>query len=204
MDSWRRSRVGILGTLSEFHLQPIDYDLECLRRLVVDLAPDLLCAEITREVWERGDLSQAALEVREALAPVVALTDTVLVPVAASWERFEDLVPAEGWRRKAVAVFDRALRQAQRAANRPQAVNSALFENICHTVCALTELAWTPRERALWDAQNAVMAENICQAVRNDPGRRVLVAVQCQRVHKLEPLLKRQRKILELVNYWEL
>lgn len=199
-----KSRVGILGTLSEFHLQPIDYDLECLRRLIVDLAPDLLCAEITRQDWERGDLSGAALEVREALAPVVALTDTVLVPVAASPERFEDLVPPEGWRRRAAEVFDRALRQAQRAANHPKAINSALFESICHTVCVLTEMAWTPRERALWNAQNEAMAENICQALRNDPGRRVLVAVQCQRVHRLERLLKRHQDLLELVNYWEL
>ncbi len=204
MDDMPKSRVGILGTLSEFHLQPIDYDLECLRRLIADLAPDLLCAEITRTAWEQGDLSDAALEVREALAPVVALTDTVLIPVAASAERFEDLMPPAGWRRKAVGVFDRALRRAQRAANRPRAVNGALFENICHTVCALTEMAWTPRERALWEAQNEAMAENIRQALRNDPGRRVLVAVQCQRVHKLEPLLKRQKELLDLVNYWEL
>jgi len=31
------------------------------------LAPDLLCAEITREMWEGSDLSQAAIEVRESM-----------------------------------------------------------------------------------------------------------------------------------------
>ena len=203
MNTASRTRLAVLGTLSDLHRQPIAYDLNCLRKLVADLAPDLLCAEITREAWEGGNLSTAALEVREALAPVVAATDIVLVPVLSTLKQYADFTPATGWHRDLVRTFDRLLQWGQREADRPEAVNGALFGAFCHTLCALTELMWTAEDRAAWQAQNRALAENIVQAVRRDIGRRVLVAVQCQRKHWLDARLRRQADV-ELVDYWEL
>jgi hypothetical protein len=191
----------MLGTLSDLHRQPIAYDLNCLRALVADLSPDLLCAEITREAWEDGDLSTAAVEVREALAPVVAATDIVLIPVLPTPTHYADFTPAAGWRRDMVRAFDRALQWGQREADRPEAVNGALFGAFCHTLCALTEMLWTPEDRAAWEAQNSALAENIVLAVQQDRGRRVLVAVQCQRLHRLVLLLNAHAKEFDLVSY---
>ncbi len=204
MNTIPRTRLAILGTLSDLHRQPIAYDLNCLRALVADLAPDLLCAEITREAWEGGDLSTAAVEVREALAPVVAATDIVLIPVLPTPTQYADFTPATGWRRDVVRAFDRALRWGQREADSAEAVNGAVFGAFCHTLCALTELMWTAEDRAAWQAQNRTLAESIVQAVRRDIGRRVLVAVQCQRLHRLAPLLRAHADALEMVNYQEL
>ncbi len=198
------TRLAILGTLSDLHRQPIAYDLNCLRALVADLAPDLLCAEITREAWEGGNLSTAALEVREALAPVVAATDIVLVPVLPTTKQCADFTPVAGWRRDLVRTFDRLLQWGQHEADKPEAVNGALFGAFCHTLCALTELMWTPEDRAVWEAQNEALAENIVRAVKQDAGRRVLVAVQCQRLHSLMPLLHAHADEFEIVDYWEL
>lgn len=195
------TRLALLATLSELHQQPIAYDLQCLRDLVTELAPDLLCAEITRDMWEGGDLSAAAIEVREALAPIIASTDTVLVPVAPSAERFHDFAPDEGWRHNLVRTYDRVLRWGQYRANSPEAVNGALFEAFCHPLCVLTEMTWTAEKRAAWTAQNRQIAQNVLHAVRRDPGRRVLLAVQCQRIHKLEPLLKAGRERVNVVPY---
>jgi len=203
MNTIPRTRLAILGTLSDLHRQPIAYDLNCLRHLVADLAPDLLCAEITREAWEGGDLSTAAVEVREALAPVVAATDIVLVPVLPTSKQYADFTPATGWHRDLVRTFDWLLQWGQREADSPEAVNGALFGAFCHTLCALTELMWTAEDRAAWEAQNRALAENIVQTVRRDIGRRVLVAVQCQRKHWLDARLRRQADV-ELVHYWEL
>ena len=203
MNTSPRTRLAVLGTLSDLHYQPITFDLNCLRALVADLAPDLLCAEITREAWEGGNLSTAALEVREALAPVVAATDIVLVPVLPTLKQYADFTPATGWHRDLVRTFDRLLQWGQREADRPEAVNGALFGAFCHTLCALTELMWTAEDRAAWEAQNRALAENIVQTVRRDIGRRVLVAVQCQRKHWLDARLRRQADV-ELVDYWEL
>jgi len=204
MNTSRHTRLAILGTLSDLHRQPIAYDLNCLRALVADLAPDLLCAEITREAWEGGNLSTAALEVREALAPVVAATDIVLVPVLPTPTQYADFTPATGWRRDVVRALDRALQWGQREADRPEAVNGAMFGAFCHTLCALTELMWTAEDRAAWQAQNRTLAQSIVQAVRRDPGLRVLVTLHCQRLHTLLSLLKAHSDELEIVDYREL
>jgi len=203
MNTSRHTRLAALGTLSDLHRQPIAYDLNCLRALVADLAPDLLCAEITREAWEGGDLFTTAIEVREALAPVVAATDIVLVPVLPTSKQYADFTPATGWHRDLVRTFDRLLQWGQRAADRPEAVNGALFGAFCHTLCTLTEMMWTAEDRAAWEAQNRALAENIVQTVRRDMGCRVLVAVQCQRKHWLDARLRREADV-ELVDYWEL
>lgn len=201
MNEQPETRLALLATLSELHREPITYDLQCLRDLVVELAPDLLCTEITREMWEGGDLSAAAIEVRDALAPTVASTDTVLVPVAPSSERFDDFAPDRGWRRDLVHTYDRILRWGQHRASSPEAVNGLLFEAFCHPLCVLTEMTWTAEKRAVWNAQNEQIAENVIRAVHRDPGRRVLVAVQCQRIHKLEPLLRESQNDVRLVSY---
>ncbi len=204
MNTIPRTRLAILGTLSDLHRLPIAYDLSCLRALVADLSPDLLCAEITRAAWEDGDLSTAAVEVREALASVVAATDIVLIPVLPTPTHYADFTPATGWRRDVVRAFDRALQWGQREADRPEAVNGALFGAFCHTLCALTEMLWTAEDRTAWEAQNQQEAANILQAVQRDPGRRVLVAAQCQRMHPLISLLRAHADEAEIVSYQEL
>lgn len=195
------TRLALLGTLSDLHHEPLAYDLAQLSAVVVKVAPDLLCAEITRAMWEGGDLSSAALEVRGALAPVVAATDIVLIPVAPSPERFDNFAREGGWRAAMGHSFDRLLRWGQRQADTPEAVNGPLFGAFCHTVCYLIERAWTTAERAAWNEQNTVIADNIIETVRRDPGRRILVAVQCQRIHKLKPLLRQHGGELTLVPY---
>ena len=204
MNTLLRSRLAVLGTLSELHHEPIAYDLACLRRLVIEVAPDILCAEITRDAWEAGDLSHASLEVREALASVESSTDIVLVPVAASQRQFVDFTPQSGWRRGLVQRFDRFLQWGQRRANRPEAINGLMFGAFCHTVCWLIEKTWVMEERTAWEAQNRAIGDNIIQAVQRDPGRRVLVAVQCQRLHWLVQLLKTNPEEMEIVGYQEL
>ncbi len=199
-----QTRLAILGTMSDLHRQPISYDLNCLQKVVADLAPDLLCAEITQEAWERADLTQASLEVREALAPVIASTDIVLIPVAPSPKQYLDFSPDSGWRHRIVRNFDRLLRWGQIQANDVRNINGFGFGAFCHTVCMLTEMFWTKKDRATWEQQNVQLAENIVRAVQRDRGRRVLVAVQCQRLHRLIPLLHTHSDLFEIVAYQNL
>lgn len=198
------TRLAILGTMSDLHRQPISYDLNCLQRIVADVSPDLLCAEITMEEWEQGDFSKAALEVREALAPVTASTDIVLIPVAPSPEQYTDFAPDFGWRRRLVRTFDRLLRWGQIQADDPQTVNGPWFGAFCHTVCWVTESLWNASERAAWESQNQELVENIVRAIQRDSGRRVLVAVQCQRLHRLIPLLNVHSDLFKIVGYQNL
>jgi hypothetical protein len=198
------TRLAILGTMSDLHRQPIAYDLVCLRKVVGDLAPDLLCAEITLDNWEREEFSRASLEVREALTPVIASTDIVLIPVAPTSEQYADFTPDSGWRRRLVQTFDRLLRWGQIQADNVENVNGMWFGVFCHTVCWLTEMVWTAKDRAAWEKQNEDLVENIVRAVKRDSGRRVLVVVQCQRLHRLIPLLHVYDDLFKMVAYQNL
>ena len=199
-----KTRLAILGTISDLHRQSIRYDLDCLQKVVADISPDLLCAEITKEDWERGDLSKASLEVREAFASIIASTDIVLIPIASTPEQFNDFTPRSGWRHRLVRTFDRLLHWGQIQADDVRTINGRWFGAFCHTVCWMTELFWTANDRANWEIQNQKLAENIVHAIQRDRGRRVLVAVQCQRLHRLLPLLHAHNALFEIVPYQNL
>ena len=199
-----RTRLAILGTMSDLHRQSVSYDLDCLQKIIAEVSPDLLCAEITMQDWEREDFSRASLEVREALAPVIASTDIVLIPVAPTSEQYADFAPDTGWRRRLVRTFDRFLRWGQIQADDVQTVNGLWFGAFCHTVCWLTELLWTTKDRAAWEEQNEELAENIVRTVQQDSGCRVLVTVQCQRLHRLVPLLRAHDDLFRIVAYQNL
>lgn len=198
------TRLAILGTMSDLHTQPISYDLNCLQKIVAAVSPDLLCAEITREDWEHGDFSQAALEVRDALAPTIASMDIVLIPVAPSPKQYVDFTPDSGWRHRVVRNFDRLLRWGQIQADDVKTINGFGFGVFCHTVCWLTEMFWSGNDRAAWERQNQELVENIVRAIQRDRGRRVLIAVQCQRLHRLIPLLHAHDDLFKIVDYQNL
>ena len=65
------TRVAVLGTLAEFHREPIPYDLAALVRLVTDLGPDLLCLDMTPEQWQ--PLSDAVAELGESPEETIAI-----------------------------------------------------------------------------------------------------------------------------------
>ncbi len=198
-----RTRIAVLGTLAELHQEPIKYDLKTLRRLVKDLQPDLLCAEIRPEDWQSGDLSTALPEYREVLVPLSRQTDIVIVPVRSS--KGSELIAPKGGtllglRRLIVRLLNSLLRRIQRLASGPRAINSALFGVTCHSICTL--IAWLsgPEAQQAWSEANRALLDNILAAVRRDPGRRVLVTVDCRRSHWLIHDLRRAPDV-ELVDY---
>jgi hypothetical protein len=96
------------------------------------------------------------------------------------------------------------LRWGQIQADDVKSINGFGFGAFCHTVCMLTEMFWTQDDRAAWEEQNRELAENIIRAVERDRGGRVLVAVQCQRLHRLIPLLQAHRDLFRIVSYQDL
>jgi hypothetical protein len=199
-----KTRLAILRTMGDLHTEPLRYDLNSLRAIITNLAPDLVCVDITREDWENGDLTKASPEVREVLVPVIQRTDSVLVPVAPTPEKFSDYQASSGWRQGLSQTFDNWLKWGQRKANSPEAIHGLAFETFCHTVCALTELTWSKANRTAHQERNEALADNIIQAIQRDPGRRVLVVIQCQWQHTLEPTLKKKAGWLDIVDYQEL
>ena len=202
-----KTRLALLGTLGHLHTEALRYDLACLRSLVEALEPDLLGVEVEPDAWERGDLSEAPIEVREGLVPAARRTNTVIVPLGGPSP--EELAPPEGGglapvRARLVRSADRLLTALQRVADGPEGVNSPLFGHVCEFICTVEAAAASDVGREAWEATNRRILERLLWAVRRDPGRRVLVAVQCRRVHWLEARLQSLGTEITLVPYSEL
>lgn len=193
----------MLGTLAELHREPIQYDLRTLRRLVKDLQPDLLCAEIHPDDWQSGELSRLPPEYRETLVPLSRRTDIIIIPVSGMRER-ELFAPRgerlPGFRSLVVRLLNGQLWLMQRLANGPQAINSGLFGWMCDCVCRFTAWVGGPQVQQSWDQANQAIVKNVLGVVRRDPGRRVLVTVDCRRRHRLEQALRHLPEV-ELVDY---
>ena len=201
--------MALLGTLGHLHTEPLAYDLACLRSLVQRLEPDLLGIEVEPEVWESGDLGAASVEIREALVPAAACIDTIIVPLGGS-SKAELVAPGAGTlaglRGWFLGAADRFLTDMQRsrATDGPDGVNSAAFEHICGMACNLEEIVAGDEGRAAWEQTNERILQRLLDAVRRDPGRRMLVAVNCRRVHWLRSRLRRFDDELSLVDYHQL
>ena len=59
--------------------------------------------------------------------------------------------------------------------------------------------AGTAESPLAWERTNAEILNNVIATVRRDPGRRLLVAVQCRRLHWLELQLRCLRDEIQLV-----
>ena len=193
----------MLGTLAELHREPIQYDLKTLRRLVKDLQPDLLCAEIHPDDWQAGELSGLPPEYREALVPLARRTDIIIVPVSGARDR-ELFVPRgeslPGLRSLVVRLLNGQLWLMQRLANGAGAINSGLFGWMCDCLCRFTAWMCGRQAQRSWDQANQAIVNNVLAAIQRDPGRRVLVTVNCRRRHRLERALRRLPEV-ELVDY---
>jgi len=196
----------VLGTLSDLHQQSIAYDLRMLARLVRRIQPDLLCAEIGRDHWETSDLARMPVEYREALIPVCKRSDIVLVPVAGG--EAEAFVARRGGRWRAlrsalVGLLNWQLRLMQRLAGTPEAINSGAFGRLCTRMCGWIAWACGPEAQRAWATANDQILQNVLAAVRRDPGRRVLVTVDCRRRHLLDRRLRAFAE-LEVVAFYQL
>jgi hypothetical protein len=185
--------VALLGTIGPLHSEVLQYDLNRLRRVVEDLEPDLLGVEMDPGAWQRGELSGASVEVRDALVPAARALDTVIVPLGNGSH------PAVGSRGLVARGLDAWLVAMQRRLDGPAGIDAPLFKHTCGLICELEALAADEAERRAWEASNAHILNRVLWMVRRDPGRRVLVAVQCRRVHWLERRLRQRRDELLLV-----
>ena len=193
--------VAVLGTLAEFHREPIPYNLAALVRLVTELRPDLLCLDLTPDQWRRRDFGDLPPEYRDALLPLARQTDMVVVPIAGDRPPPEPSIT--GWRGGAIGELRRWLAYLQRTAPGPDAVNAGprhFIADLLYTVIAV--LAGRTTRRA-WKAHTDHLVRHVLDVVRRDPGCRVLVAVNVRHCHHIRHAL-RQHSEVQLVQYTQL
>lgn len=197
----QQTPVAVLGTLAEFHREPIPYDLNALVRLVTELHPDLLCLDMTHDQWQRGAFDDLPPEYREALLPLAYQTDIVVVPIGG-------LVPSEeptgaGLGSWVICYLRRLLGYLQRTSPGPAAINQGTRHHIANMLySAIVGLAGREAVR-----QRKVHTERLIQqvldVVRRDPGRRILVVVNVRYCHVIRPALMKYPEV-RIVSYTDL
>lgn len=188
MTAQARTPVAVLGTLAEFHREPIPYDLTALVRLVAELRPDLLCLDLTPEQWQRGDFGDLPSEYAQALLPLAHQTDIVVVPIAGARPPAEPA--ATGWRGIAIRLLRRWLAHLQRTAPGPAAVNEGPRHFLADLLYGATVLLAGGEARRAWRAHTEHLVQQVLQVARRDPERRVLVAVNVRHCHHIRHALQ--------------
>ncbi|GAB4577431.1 MAG: hypothetical protein Fur0022_01620 [Anaerolineales bacterium] len=194
-----RTLVAILGTLADFHREPIPYNLAALIRLVTDLKPDLLCLDITPEEWQRREFTELPPEYREALLPLAHQTDIVVVPVAG--DRPPDAPTAPGWRGQFLGILWSWLAALHRRAPGPEAVNGGWRHFLADELYGV--IGWLADRHRAWKAHTAHLTQQVLDLARRDPGCRVLVTVNVRYCHHLRHALKQHPEV-QVVPYTQL
>lgn len=188
-----RTPVAVLGTLAEFHREPIPYDLDALVRLVSALRPDLLCLELTIDQWQRQDFSHLPPETAQALLPLASQTDMVVVPVAGEEPPPEPAAP--GLRGTMIRLLRRWLAVLQKAAPGPAAINSGWRHLVADSLYILTAWLAGPHTWRTWKRYTSRVVQEVLQTIRRDPGRRVLVVANVRHCHHIRHQLSRYPEV---------
>ncbi len=196
-----RTPIAVLGTLAEFHREPIPYNLRALVKLVTDLRPDLLCLDLTPEQWQRREFDDLPPEYRGGLLPLAHQTDIVVVPIGEA--RPLDEPTAVGWRGSKIAVLRRGLSWLQRTSPDPTAINQGWRHHMANEL--YDAIAWLsgPAARHAWHAHTAHLVYRVLETARRDPGCRILVVVNVRYCHHIRPALAQDPEV-QVVKYSEL
>jgi hypothetical protein len=193
--------VAVLGTLAEFHEEPIPYDLNALVRLVSRLHPDLLCLDMTPKQWQQRDFGGLPPEYREALLPLAYQTDIVVAPVANDNPPLESSAP--GWRGRLIHLIRSWLAFLQRTAPSPDSINQGLRHHLADLFYSLSAwLAGSATRRKLKEHTDR-LTESVLELARRDPGARILVVVNVRHCHIIRAALKKYPEI-QVVKYSDL
>lgn len=193
--------VAVLGTLAEFHREPIPYDLSALVELVARIGPDLVCVDMTPEAWRNRDFGGLPPEYREVILPLARQTDIVVVPVAGP--AIAPQPSASGWRGAGIRSTRRILAALQRGARDAAAVNEGPRHHLADLLYGLMATLAGGDLRLAWRVHTTELVERVVAAAERDPGRRVLVVVNARHCHHVRRALA-GRDGIQLVRFTEL
>lgn len=202
------ARVLVLATLHGLHAEVPAYGFEQLRDSIERLDPDVLCLELQpsdlaargpektkveypRVVYpllERHDYRLYALE------PADAEAQGIIAPYLAATQAFDAAQPAQSG---AFSAYSEAGLDALRAYwTSPSRVNDATTDAVFAAKHALQAALIGDAERAGWEAWNGHFLAVVERAARENPGRRIVVAVGVEHAYWLRAHLRGRAGIL--------
>lgn len=200
-DTHNPTQIAVLGTLAEFHEDPLPYDLTALVDLVAGINPDLLCLDITLSQWQRQDSSQLAPEYSKALLPLAAQTDIVVVPIGG--EQVMPRATAVGWRSLVIGWARGLLSWMQATAHGPDAINQGWRHHVGNMLYSLTRYVSGEKVDHAYHDHIEQVSHAALQAAENNPGNRILVVTNIQYCHHIRPQLQ-QHAGIRVTSYQDL
>ena len=198
------NRVAVLGVLADLHGEAVQCDLKPLRQLILEIQPDLICAEIQWIDWLSGNLAAAPRAIRETIIPLCRRTDMVIIPVGGPALKEYGISPADHFlKAQVIRALNGLHRISWAVINHPAAINSAAYSLCCNLTCAAELNLCGQTAKKVWQEANDTIYKNILEALIRDPGRRVLVTIDCRRRQWLMKQLARTPQV-DLVHYNEL
>ncbi|MPM86035.1 hypothetical protein SDC9_133118 [bioreactor metagenome] len=198
------SRVAVLGILADLHSDEVQYDLKLLRKLILAIQPDLICAEIQWVDWLSGNLAAAPRAIRETIVPLCRRTDMVVIPVGGVASMEFGATEADRFiKARLIRVLNGLQRISWAVVNQPAAINSDAYTLCCNLTCAVELNLFGKTAKKIWQEANDTILKNILETLTRDPGRRVLVTIDCRRRQWLVKQLAQIPRV-DLVHYNEL
>lgn len=182
--------VAVLGTLAEFHQDPLPYDLAALVDLVAEINPDLLCLDISMEQWQTQEFGKLAPEYGQALLPLAAQTDIVVVPIGGHKAMLR--ATADGWRGALIRMIRRLLARIQSGAPGPDAINYGWRHDVGNVLYGLARLLASRQIVHAYHERIAQLTKAVQRVIEDNPGNRILVVTNIQYCHHIRPRLRQQ------------
>lgn len=193
------TRVAVVGTLAEFGPEPVPHDLAELVRFVAAINPDLLCLDMGLEQWRRRDFGGLPPEYRDALLPLAAQTDIVVIPIGdepettARADSDASTSRLKGWLRRQLRG---AIARLARGARTPVSVGEGLRHHFVEHLLHLLDLVEGGRHvRRHARAHRDALTGRILELAQRDPARRVLVVINARHCHQLRRAIRRRRHV---------
>lgn len=187
-DAEHPTQIAVLGTLAEFHRDPLPYDLTALVDLVAEINPDLLCLDISPEQWQQQDFSSLPAEYSKALLPLADQTDIVVVPIGGS-----EMMPqatAVGWRGGLIGWLRQLLAWMLATAPGPDAINQGWRHELGNMLYGLARTLAGNAVNHAYHAHIEQISQAALRVAENNPGSRILVVTNIQYCHHVRPQLK--------------
>lgn len=182
------TQIAVLGTLAEFHRDPLPYDLTALVDLVAKIHPDLLCLDISLEQWQQQDFSSLPTEYSEALLPLADQTDIVVVPIGGQSPMPKATVV--GWRGLVIGWARQLLGWIWASAPGPDAINRGWRHDWGNALYSLIRSLAGSEVNHAYHAHIDQVAQAALKAAHNNPGSRILVVTNIQYCHHIRPQLQ--------------
>ena len=182
------TQIAVLGTLAEFHRDPLPYDLTALVDLVAEINPDLLCLDISLEQWQQQDFSNLPTEYSEALLPLADQTDIVVVPIGGA--QMMPQATAVGWRGVLIGWVRKLLAWVQATAPGPDAINQGWRHELGNVLYGLARRLAGSAINHAYHAHIEQLSLAALRVAENNPGSRILVVTNIQYCHHVRPQLQ--------------